>query len=79
MAAAQLLDRVGYGIEISPGYCDIVLSRLAALVSVDPTLVETNERMSEVAARRGNDPTPAPRARKGRAKADKQVFAGGVK
>jgi DNA modification methylase len=79
MAAAQLLDRVGYGIEISPGYCDIVLNRMAALVGVDPTLAETNEQMSKVAARRGTDPTQPPKARKGRDTADRQVFAGGVK
>jgi DNA modification methylase len=32
MAAAHVLDRIGYGIEISPAYCDVILRRIAALV-----------------------------------------------
>jgi hypothetical protein len=79
MAAAHLLDRIGYGIEISPGYCDIVLCRLTAMIGVDPTLAETNEHMSEVAVRRRADPTQPPKARKGRATADRQAFAGATK
>ena len=31
MAAADVLDRVGYGCEISPAYCDVILRRIANL------------------------------------------------
>jgi hypothetical protein len=79
MAAAQVLDRIGYGIEISPGYCDLVLRRIAALVGAEPVLAETNDRMSAVAARRGVEPTsPAPPPNS-RATGSGQVSAGGAK
>jgi DNA modification methylase len=32
MAAAHVLGRIGYGIEISPCYCDVILQRMAALI-----------------------------------------------
>jgi DNA modification methylase len=56
IAAARVLDRIGFGIEISPGYCDVVLRRIASLVGVEPVLAETNHPMSAVAAVRGVDP-----------------------
>jgi DNA modification methylase len=79
MAAAQVLDRIGYGIEISPGYCDIVLRRIAALVGTEPVLTETDERMSAVAWRRGIDPTSLPTPRNSPANPSSQGFAGGAK
>jgi DNA modification methylase len=53
MAAAHVLDRVGYGCEISPAYCDVILCRIAELAGVEPVLVATGQRLSEVAAERG--------------------------
>jgi len=53
MAAAHVLDRVGYGMEISPAYCDVILRRLANLAGVEPVLAETGEQMAAVAAARG--------------------------
>jgi DNA modification methylase len=53
IAAAAVLNRVGYGIEISPAYCDVALRRLANLIGAEPVLVETGQPMVEVAAARG--------------------------
>jgi len=53
MAAAHVLGRVGYGVEISPAYCDVILRRIANLAGEEPVLVETGEAMAAVAAARG--------------------------
>ena len=53
MAAAHLQSRVGYGIEISPGYCDVILRRMAELTRTEPTLAENGASMTAVAAERG--------------------------
>jgi DNA modification methylase len=53
MAAAHVLDRVGYGCEISPAYCDVILRRIAALAEIEPVLAATGEPMAAVAAARG--------------------------
>ena len=53
MAAAHVLDRVGYGCEISPAYCDVILRRIEHLAETEPLLAETGKKFSEVAAGRG--------------------------
>jgi DNA modification methylase len=53
IAAAAVLDRVGYGVEISPAYCDVALRRLGNLIGEEPVLAETGQTMAEVAAERG--------------------------
>jgi DNA modification methylase len=53
IAAAHALDRVGYGIEISPAYCDVILRRIAKLAGEEPVLAQTTKTMAEVAAERG--------------------------
>ena len=53
MAAAHVLDRVGYGCEISPAYCDVILRRIEDLAATEPVLAETGEKFREVAAGRG--------------------------
>ena len=53
MAAANVLDRVGYGVEISPAYCDVVLHRMAALTGEVPVLATTRQPLPEVATERG--------------------------
>jgi DNA modification methylase len=53
IAAAHGLKRAGYGIEISPAYCDVILRRIAALTGEEPVLAETAKTMAEVAAERG--------------------------
>ena len=68
IAAAAVLDRVGYGIEISPAYCDVAVRRIANLTGEEPTLTETGQTMAEVAAARGVplDQVANPRARDSR-------------
>jgi DNA modification methylase len=53
IAAAQVLSRAGYGTEISPGYCDVVLRRIAHLTGEEPVLAATGASMTQVAAERG--------------------------
>jgi DNA modification methylase len=53
MAAAHVLGRTGYGCEISPAYCDVILRRIEHLAETEPVLAETGEKFSEVAAGRG--------------------------
>ena len=53
IAAAHLLRRVGYGVELSPGYCDVALGRLTDLTQEAPVLQESGQRFAEVAKARG--------------------------
>jgi DNA modification methylase len=53
MAAAHVLGRAGYGTEISPGYCDVVLRRIAHLTGEEPVLAATGASMTQAAAERG--------------------------
>jgi DNA modification methylase len=53
MAAAEVLGRVGYGCELSPGYCDVILRRLMNLTGETPVLAETGETFAAVAEARG--------------------------
>ena len=54
MAAAHVLGRTGYGCEISPAYCDVILRRrMASLAGEGAVLAETGQSISEVAAARG--------------------------
>jgi DNA modification methylase len=55
MAAAQVLGRAGYGVEISPGYCDLILSRMMNLTGHEP-IHESGATFAEIAAARGVDP-----------------------
>lgn len=53
IAGAHVLGRKGYGCEISPAYCDVILRRIERLAEVEPVLAETGERLREVARGRG--------------------------
>ncbi len=53
IAAAHVPNCVGYGIELSPAYCDVVLRRLANLTGEEPILAETGQTMAEVGQSRG--------------------------
>jgi DNA modification methylase len=53
MAAAEVLGRIGYGIEISPAYCDVALRRISLLTGENPVLTATGQAFDEVAAERG--------------------------
>jgi DNA modification methylase len=52
LVAAGALDRAGYGSEISPGYCDVILRRAVDAFGVTPTLAATGETFAEVARAR---------------------------
>jgi site-specific DNA-methyltransferase (adenine-specific)/site-specific DNA-methyltransferase (cytosine-N4-specific) len=56
MAAAALLGRVGYGTEISPSYCDVILRRISAAIETEPVLASTGRSLAQVAADRGVTP-----------------------
>jgi hypothetical protein len=51
VVAAALLDRIGYGIEISPAYCDVALRRLERATGLAATL--EGRSFDQVAAERG--------------------------
>ncbi len=53
IAAAHVHGRVGYGVELSPAYCDVALLRLANLIGKVPVLAETGQPMADVGATRG--------------------------
>jgi site-specific DNA-methyltransferase (adenine-specific) len=56
IAAAHGLGRAGYGLEISPAYCDVILRRISSLADEVPVLAGTKQKISEVAAERGLPP-----------------------
>jgi hypothetical protein len=58
MAAAEVLGRVGYGSEISPGYCDVILRRMMNLTG-NEAVDESGGTFAEIAAARGVDPGQA--------------------
>jgi DNA modification methylase len=68
IAAAHALGRIGYGCEISPAYCDVILRRMANLAGEEAILAETGQSISEVAAARGvpQEPVDNPRLRDSR-------------
>ena len=53
MAAAAMLERVGYGCEISPAYCDVILRRITNLTGDTAMLAATKETFAAVAESRG--------------------------
>jgi tRNA G10 N-methylase Trm11 len=54
MAAAHVLGRAGYGCEISPAYCDVIVRRMINLAAATPML-DGVETFTAVAAARGVD------------------------
>jgi DNA modification methylase len=68
MAAAEALGRTGFGVEISPAYCDVALRRIATLSAEQPVLAATGQSIAEVATERGVEIEPAesPRNRDGK-------------
>jgi DNA modification methylase len=58
MAAAHVLGRAGYGSEISPAYCDVIVRRMISL-GLDAALESNGDSFADVAAQRGVDPVLA--------------------
>ncbi len=69
IAAAEVLQRTGCGVEISPAYCDVVIHRIAQLSGETAVLAETGETFAIVARSRGVDAeqTPNPKRHDSRA------------
>jgi len=44
LVAAGLLERAGYGVEISPAYCDVILRRLQETLKLTPVHAVTGKR-----------------------------------
>ena len=53
LAAAHVLGRAGYGCEISPAYCDVILHRISKLAQQEPKLAGSGASLAEVTAERG--------------------------
>jgi hypothetical protein len=55
LLAAQRTGRRGYGVEIDPLYCDLIVKRLQDLLKIDAVLVGRGLTFGEVADQRGTD------------------------
>lgn len=52
LVAAQQTGRRGYGIEIDPRYCDVIIQRMKRLHQLDATLESTQQTFEQVASER---------------------------
>lgn len=52
LVAAERTGRRGYGIEIDPVYCDVILRRMRNVSGLEATLRGTSENFTELEARR---------------------------
>ena len=52
LVAAHKTGRRGYGIELDPIYCDVILRRLAKIAKLEPVLIETGQTFADVAEER---------------------------
>jgi DNA modification methylase len=52
LAAAHVLGRSGYGCEISPAYCDVIVQRLQKLTEIPARLFGDGRTFDEIAAAR---------------------------
>jgi DNA modification methylase len=58
LVAAEQTGRHGYGIEIDPRYCDVIVKRLAAAAKVEAIHVKTGETFSEIERQRVFEGSP---------------------
>jgi len=63
LVAAGLLERAGYGVEISPAYCDVILRRVKETLGLEAALEGTGQSVAQVAAARGVEPAGGEPAR----------------
>ncbi|MGE0774200.1 MAG: DNA modification methylase [Sphingomonadaceae bacterium] len=55
LLAAHRTGRIGYGIEIAPGYVDVAIQRWQKLAGAEAVLEETGETYAQVKARRAGE------------------------
>jgi DNA modification methylase len=59
LIAAERTGRRGYGIELDPGYCDVILRRLAATAGLEALDAATGQSFTEIARQRATGPATA--------------------
>jgi DNA modification methylase len=59
LIAAERTGRRGFGIELDPLYCDVILRRLRSVCRLQAVLQATGQKFEEVAAQRQEELTPA--------------------
>ncbi|PPD29742.1 MAG: DNA methylase N-4 [Hyphomicrobium sp.] len=59
LVAAHKTRRRGFGIELDPHYCDVILARLKKATRLEPVLAGSGETFAEVAAARNAEAAPA--------------------
>ncbi len=52
LVAAERTGRRGYGIELDPGYCDVIVARLAKVAGIEARHAATGKTFAEIAAER---------------------------
>ena len=57
LIAAEKTGRRGYGIELDPRYCDVIIRRLAAAAEIEATHAETGEPFAEIEQERAAEST----------------------
>jgi DNA modification methylase len=60
LVAAHRTGRRGYGIELDPHYCDVILRRMKEITGVEPTHADTGKILAEIDAERSESRPPAP-------------------
>jgi DNA modification methylase len=60
LVAAAKTRRIGYGIELDPIYCDVILTRLARFLKTDPVLQQTGKTFKEMATQRTDETAERP-------------------
>ena len=58
LVAAERTGRRGYGIELDPRYCDVIIRRLAKVAGLEATHAETGRTFAEIEAERAAEASP---------------------